>query len=182
MAYSNQMSEVYMTPWYRTAASAFANNVSGQEWHVAPFASDCPSPSVLGHAIWGPMFVPHKIHGVAMQYVQTNAGVSIARDWTFRKVVSAGGVSVAGVASDNVCVLGAPAGGFGATAAAGGNLNIIYRPVTYTCIVQPGQYVKVLATGVVSGINPRFGLLVSPVWAPPGTAAAPTGVFVTSVT
>lgn len=183
MAYSHDLREVIMTCRNKPLASP-SQGPSGMqhEWTGIGHVSDFAGPSTVGVALWGPMFFPHKIHGVGVQYVQTDAGVSIPRDYTFRKVVSAGGVSVAGVASDNVCVLGDPGGGFGATAAAGGNLRVIYRPVTYTCIVKPGQFVKVLTTGVISGVAPRFGLMVSPVWAPPGTAAAPTGVFVSSVT
>ena len=163
MAYPHSLYEVIMTSRFTQVPSAFTAVSGTQEWQGIPPVSDASSPSTVGVALYSPMFFPVKVHACGVRFADVAAGVSIARDFTFRRNPS-NGPSAVGAATDNILILGVPAGGFGATAAAGGLNRVVYRKVTSSIIVQPGTWIKVLATGVVSGVNPQFGLLLSPAW------------------
>ena len=161
MAYPHYMIEVQMTG--RAYADAVSSTPVG-EWSQGGLIVGA-NPSTIGVAMWAPVLIPHKLHMVGMLLID-NAGVSIARDFTFR-VNPSNSASAVGAATDNVCILGFPAGGIGATAAAGAVNRPIYHMVTKNVVVMPGQYVKVLTTGAVT-MAARFSLLVSPVWEQPG--------------
>lgn len=155
MAYVHNQFEVIMTP--RRASD------DNSEWQGHTLVSDMANPSTIGVALYSPMFFPVKVHACGVRIVDTAGGVSIARDYTFRQYPSNSPSSV-GSASDNICTVGLPAGGYGATAAAGGNNRVIYRRVTANYVINPGTWVKVIATGDVSGVALQFGMLLSPAW------------------
>lgn len=168
MAYVHNQYEVIMTP--RNLPTDYADEYGG-------FVSDLANPSTVGLALYSPMFYPVKVHAVGIRWAAVAAGVSIARDFTFRRNPSNTPTAV-GSASDNICIVGVPAGGYGATAAAGGVGRTIYRRVTANYVINPGTWVKVLASGDITGVVPQFGLLVSPAWDVPENVTN----FVSSVT
>lgn len=159
MAYVHNQFEVIMTPrqWASDGPTAAAA-VNGE--YAGVYFPTAANVSTVGIAAWAPILIPHQVHAVGMLMYE-NGGVSITRDFTFRLNPS-NSVTAVGSASDNICVLGMTPQT--ASVAAAGCNRPYYRRVTYSVIVQPGQYVKVLATGNVSGLLPRFALLVSPAW------------------
>lgn len=136
-----------------------------EEWQGFATPTIAANPSLVGIALYAPMFYPVKVHACGVQIISAaDAGGLNNLDYTFRHNPS-NTPSAGGTASDNILVVGTPSNNW-VTAAAGGDLRTVYRRVTKNVIVRPGQCVKVLATGAPTsaGFQIRCGLLVSPAW------------------
>jgi hypothetical protein len=159
--YTHGQYEVVMSPRYK------ASDDDSPDWADTVMASGV-APSLVGYAIWSPLFKPHNIRALGVQVVQTDAGVSGAIVFDFCKCVSSQ-PTVAQAASDAIGRVEIAASGIpGITAAAGGNLYSMAKYVTKAVVVNPGEYIRVNCTDLVSGLGFKFGLLVDPVWEEPG--------------
>lgn len=171
MAYPYLMTEVRMAP--NSVSTAGAEALATVPAAIPPgqlislgVGAVTYTPTGNGAGVWGPMIMPHKIHRIG---VKMSANLANPADLIFWKKIEGGATGwVTGAPLFN------PTGEFfrftvPTTAATG---KVIYKNVTGTYIVYPGELLCVGVSTVISSALVQIGLGVSPVWEQPANVTS----------
>lgn len=158
MAYPHYLIEAKMEPTYvSTVAGATAPALLPYTQQVALGVGLYTTPTGFGAGAYAPLAAPVKVHRIG---VRMNAAVANPFDLVFWKHIEGGATSWA-------TSIGNPTGEYFRMMLPTVIDKVVYKDVTGTYIVRPGESLRCGATAAQS-IQAMVGMLVSPVWEEPG--------------